>query len=58
MGRRGLVALVVALVLAAPAPSAAAVEVRREVVYGTANGKHLLLDANVPRPPACGARRW
>lgn len=56
MRTRLLPALVVTLAfLTSPAPPAAAVEVRRDVPYGTANGKQLLLDAYVP--PVSGARR-
>lgn len=54
--RRSAVALVLALLaLIAPAGAQPAVEIRRDVEYGTANGKRLLLDAYVP--PAGEDRR-
>lgn len=46
-----MVALTLLALLAAPAGAEPSVEVRRDVEYGTANGKRLLLDAYVPAAP-------
>jgi acetyl esterase len=54
--RQSAVALVLALLaLAAPAGAQPAAEIHRDIEYGTANGKRLLLDAYVP--PAGESRR-
>ena len=58
MGRRGigLLLLLLGMPLGLARPAVAAeVEVRRDVAYGTANGKQLLLDAYLP--PSTGDRR-
>ncbi|MGH9279581.1 MAG: alpha/beta hydrolase fold domain-containing protein [Acidimicrobiales bacterium] len=59
MMRRGGVGLVLAVVVVATASMAAAtqaVDVRRDLRYGTANGRPLLLDVYVPAQTAGGSR--